>query len=121
MTRVVIKGKTTPTRHKGRLTSKVSVTSKSTGQSLYLNEEETGFKPVTGTHVAYLRDVVSVKVTTSYNSCGVEIGAEVPFPCKPGDLQSVHKNMDRLSALIEKRLAGKMRELKKVLQTLGGG
>jgi hypothetical protein len=120
MSKVVIRA-TKKKKHVGRIASKVEVRNKSNRQVVHLSEEETPTGSVRAGHVAYLREVVSVKVTTQYNSCGVEVGAEVPFPCKPGDLQSIHRNMDRLSKLIESRFVDKMKELKKVLSTLGGG
>lgn len=116
MTKIRLKA---PASRGGKLSTQVSVRSKASGNLLHSEKTETPIKPVRAEHVAYLRDVVSVKVSTGYNSCGVEVGVEIPFACNPGDLQSVHKNLDRVAALIEKRLTKKMAELDRILETLG--
>jgi hypothetical protein len=110
-----------PKKHKASLSSRVEVRNKSSGNVLSVNEEVKPLKPVRAANVMMVRDVVSVKLSLGYNSCGIEVGVEMPFPCEPGDLQAAAKNMNRVSAMIEKKLEQKVQELKATLETLSGG
>jgi hypothetical protein len=105
-------------KRKSSLTARTEIRNKKSGQLVDVKEEVIPLKPVRAAHVMHVRDVVSVKLSLGYNSCGIEVGVEMPFACVPGDLQAAAKNMERVAAMIEKKLEQKVRELKETLESL---
>ncbi len=107
----------------GSVASTVTVSSGKGGKPMPKPEkrviqEEVDIPP--GYHLAMMKAYVPVKLSYNYQSVGIEIGAEIPYPVRIGNEDDIREGMEKVYAIVEEVLVEKAAGLKALLQSLAG-
>jgi hypothetical protein len=109
-------------RH-GSVSETVTVVDRTSGRTKVISDE-THELEVKRAPKGYVMGTVSVRngVTLSlgYQSARIDIGGDLPFPMRPGNVEDFGEGMDVLERYVDDRLVKKARGLREFLKKVGG-
>jgi hypothetical protein len=74
-----------------------------------------------GDGVAVVKAMTNAKLSLNYQSIGVEVGIEVPWPVKAKSLKSdLEDGLDFVENVVDERIQERVEEVKKLLNKLSG-
>ena len=96
------------------------VTDSTTRHNLH-HEVKKARLPITipeGYEVAMIRDGASIKLSLDYQSAGVDVGVDMPWPVRPGHPKDLQRGIAVVEAITERRLAKRVAEVRKIVRGL---
>lgn len=108
-----------------QVTTKTLVTDRVGGEDKTVLDEEKETRTPTkdnrspdGCAIATIRMVDSIKLSQKFQSVGVEVGIEMPFWVRPGEVSDLTQPMALCAELVEQETTERAADLKEFLQKL---
>lgn len=108
-------------RVKGALHTRTSIVRKQDKKVLHEDDETEETDEVEipdGAGIAVIHYVIPIKLSMGFNSAGVEVGVEMPWPVRPGHLEDLNTGFKRTATWVESRLERKAKEVPGLLRAL---
>lgn len=113
--------KKTSKRAGGSLTTTVSITDNISKEEIHREEKSERLPAVTipeGYSVGTVRAIVGVTISANFSSVRLDIGGEMPWPMRPGNVKDFSAGLDKFEDVVEAKAASKVPEVEELLSSL---